>query len=548
MLNPGDTVDRFTVESVLGEGGLAIVFRVRHNTLGSLHAFKLLKFQGDAIQKRLVMEGQVQASLRHPNIVAVTDVVFFGERPGLVLEFIDGPSLESWLATHEPTVEEAEVLFSGILAGVARAHRAGLVHRDLKPGNILLDSTDGAVTPKVTDFGIAKALADEGNRSHTRTGVAMGTPQFMAPEQIRSTKDVDQRADIWALGCILYQLVTGRLPFDADDIIELYSSIGAGRYIAPEKLVPSLPPRVGDAIRGCLTVDLERRIPDCETLRQVLGAPTAEVTVTGTQRIGSTLSRALPTNTPWKVPDGTRPAPDTLPLVGARTQDEAPESVGPSAAPIAGALEIDTWGEAQEAPRTPKKPPVRAESRRLGLIVGLVGLAGLALVSGAAGVYLLLSRQEAARPPEVAPLVPPIATSAPAASSEGPAVAPREEPAATKPELVSAPVKAASLKASAPSAKPAHAETAHAETAATAASAEPTPSTGRVAVSGEVQSVVLRSGSKSRSTGQVPVGTYTATVTFAGRDPIEVPAFEVGADETVTLVCNAAFVNCRVSR
>lgn len=192
VLETGQTVERFTVEAKLGEGGMAAVYRVRHNTLGSYHALKLLKVANPDIKRRLVEEGRVQASLHHPNIVAVTDVLVVEGQPGLLMELVDGPTLEEWLWSNRPTLEQAEALFRGVVAGVGRAHRAGLVHRDLKPGNILLDLADGMVIPKVTDFGLAKILADEdGGHSQTRSGVTLGTPQFMAPEQIRNAKTVD---------------------------------------------------------------------------------------------------------------------------------------------------------------------------------------------------------------------------------------------------------------------------------------------------------------------------------------------------------------------
>ena len=161
MIETGQTVERFTVEAKLGEGGMATVYRVRHNTLGSYHALKLLKSSNADVRRRLVEEGRVQASLHHPNIVAVTDVLIVEGQPGLLMELVNGPTLEQWLWQNRATLEQAEALFRGIVAGVGRAHRAGLVHRDLKPGNVLLDVADGMVIPKVTDVCLAKILLDE---------------------------------------------------------------------------------------------------------------------------------------------------------------------------------------------------------------------------------------------------------------------------------------------------------------------------------------------------------------------------------------------------
>jgi serine/threonine-protein kinase len=272
VLKPGDTLDRFTVEALLGEGGMAAVYRLRHNTLGSAHALKLLRVRGDEIRQRMDVEGRIQASLRHPNIVAVHDVLVVGGQAGLVMELVDGPSLEDWLVGHEPSIEEALGLFRGIVAGVARAHREGLVHRDLKPGNVLLAPADGGLfVPKVTDFGLAKVLGQ--GMSQTRTGVALGTPQYMAPEQVRNAKDVDRRADVFALGCILYHLVVGARPFDGPDIVEIYAAICSARYRAPDAARPGLPPRVVEVIRCCLELDREARYPDGDALSAALYGP-----------------------------------------------------------------------------------------------------------------------------------------------------------------------------------------------------------------------------------------------------------------------------------
>ncbi|MCA9493822.1 MAG: serine/threonine protein kinase, partial [Myxococcales bacterium] len=208
-LRSGDVIAQYTVESLLGQGGMAVVYKVRHNTLESHHAMKLLTVQGRSISQRLVQEGRVQARLRHPNIVAVTDYVEHDGRPGLVMEYVDGPSLQEWLAKHgRPDPEVAEQWFRAVVGAVAHAHAQGLVHRDLKPGNVLLQPVGDELVPKVADFGIAKVLVDDGVASavSTRTGLPMGSPPYMAPEQIRSAKDVDRRADVFSLGCILYEL------------------------------------------------------------------------------------------------------------------------------------------------------------------------------------------------------------------------------------------------------------------------------------------------------------------------------------------------------
>ena len=270
-LERGDTVDRYTVEKLLGAGGTALVYRVRHNRLGTRHALKLLTIHGESIRRRLLQEGKAQALLGHLNIVAVTDVVDVGGNPGLLMEYIDGPSLEDALLEYRLTMADAETLFMGVLAGVRAAHERGIVHRDLKPANVLLDPTDAGFVPKVADFGLAKAIRGKPLRQgSTRQGVAMGTPSYMAPEQIRDAGNVDERADMFSLGCILYEVITRRRAFPGEDTLDIYNNIALGRYVPARRLMPDLPDRLEQAIRGCLQVDKNKRIPDCDTLKAVL--------------------------------------------------------------------------------------------------------------------------------------------------------------------------------------------------------------------------------------------------------------------------------------
>jgi serine/threonine protein kinase len=268
LLKPGQEVDRYVVEAIIGAGGTATVYKVRHRELDTAYALKVLSLLSPSIRRRTLQEGKVQASLKHPNIVAVYDVLEIADAPGLLMEYVQGPSLEVALERFKFTPQQAEVLFRGILEGVREAHNFGLVHRDLKPANVLLADTAKGVVPKVTDFGIAKVVENDGG-NHTRAGVAMGTPQYMAPEQIRDARSVDARADIFSLGCLLYELLTHRRAFPYDDIVKVYNAVCDGEFVPPRELVPDLAPRLENAILGCLVVDRDRRIPDCATLRDV---------------------------------------------------------------------------------------------------------------------------------------------------------------------------------------------------------------------------------------------------------------------------------------
>ncbi len=269
-LKPGDRVDRFVVEKLIGIGGTATVYRVRHEQLGTLHALKILALQSDTIRERLLTEGQAQAALQHPNVVAVTDILDLDGQPGLLMEYIDGPSLEQALETYPFTLDDLEALFMGILDGVDAAHALGLVHRDLKLANVLLAPSPQGFVPKVTDFGLAKVLHNPSGTTATQTGVAMGTPGFMAPEQIRDAGKVDRRADLFSLGCMLYEMVSGERTFPGDQVVQIYIDVTRAKFIPIREHVPDLPVRFEQAIHGCLQRDPDDRIPDCTTLRQVL--------------------------------------------------------------------------------------------------------------------------------------------------------------------------------------------------------------------------------------------------------------------------------------
>ena len=207
----------YRLERQIGEGGMASVWLARHPALGKLAAVKVLDpllTRNPSLVDRFIEEARIQVRLEHPNIVKVENVST--EPLAMVMEYVDGSSLDASMGPRVGPVPVASVLnlWRPILSAIEYAHARGVVHRDLKPANILI-TRDGV--PKVLDFGIAKVLAGHGR---TRTGAWMGTPAYMAPEQIRSPKDVDAQADIYALGVMLYEIAAGRRPFDtgeADD-------------------------------------------------------------------------------------------------------------------------------------------------------------------------------------------------------------------------------------------------------------------------------------------------------------------------------------------
>jgi serine/threonine-protein kinase len=273
VLSPGTQVERYEVLDLLGEGGLARVYRVRHTQLGTIHALKLLTLKRDGLAARLLLEGRIQAQLRHPNIVVVSDVVQYEGQPGLIIEYVEGPTLDDWLRTHgPPSVDECLRLFAGVLAAVRAAHASGVLHRDLKPANVLMQGKRPVA--KVADFGIAKvaqgAEVAPAPRGQTRAGVAMGTPGYMAPEQFNDAAGVDARADIFALGTILYELLTGHPAFSGDTLLDTLNAVAEGRYRPLPELNPDVPPHVAAAVARAVIANADRRFPDCDAFAVAL--------------------------------------------------------------------------------------------------------------------------------------------------------------------------------------------------------------------------------------------------------------------------------------
>ncbi len=288
ILEPGQEIERFVVEGVLGEGGMAAVYRVRHQTLGSMYALKVLSIPSKSVRNRMLQEGRIQAAMRAANIVQVQDVLDVGGMMGLLMEYVKGPSLAAYLKEYQLSLDDALRVFGGVLAGVEVAHDKGLIHRDLKPANILLHLADDGLWPKVTDFGIAKGSESADPVDVTRPGSTMGTPAYMSPEQIQDASKVDARADIWSLGCLLYEVCCHRRVFGGDSILDILNAVVRGEFERPEVVDPNLPPRVIRAINGCLRFDPEDRFPDVRSLAAALAG------VDSCGSVGEVLERHLP--------------------------------------------------------------------------------------------------------------------------------------------------------------------------------------------------------------------------------------------------------------
>ncbi len=500
MLTVGSIVDRYRVEAALGSGGMASVFLVRHTVLGSLHALKVLHVTSPALRERLVREGQLQARLRHPNLVTVTDMIHVEGAPALVLEYVDGPTLAEFIAGGRPELDEALRLFDGIAGGVEHAHAAGILHRDLKPANVLIATRGEAVVPKVADFGLAKAVDASLEEGGTRTNTAMGTPQYMAPEQIRNARDVDARADIFALGCLLYELVCARAAFEGPDTLAVWNAITAGSYPRPGTVHPDLPERVVHAIEACLQPDPEFRPTTVRRLRQIL--------------------------------DGAPP--------------DAPGEARPTAVPVA----VLGEGPPSTIAPSPRAPPTMAVEPGAGVDAGsslgrvfrrpliLFGVGVLAVGAAVAGVGTFGGPENAETPALTETPTEPAPTSR---LDEG--TSPAEAPTPAASTLAAAPA----TRAPAVPAPAAPATVPAAPTASKRSTAATTAQSRGLRVEGDAASAWIEADGRALGRGPVDPGTYTIRYAFEGVEGVQsIPGVRFDAAELKVIVCDRRFVQCKL--
>lgn len=278
LLEPGDRVGDLIVERWLGEGGVATVYAVRHEELDQLYAIKILRDPRGEARRRFVREARILAELVHPNIVTVHNFVTVEGADAIVIDYFSGGSLAQWLESNRPSRELGLRIFRGACAAIAHAHERGVVHRDLKPANILLGLSEAGEVERVvvSDFGVAKALDISGARDSgsllTQTGRVIGTPAYMAPEQLEGAAEVGPAADIFSLGVILYELLSGSRPFDEGNVFALADAIRAGKYQPLRERAPDVPAPLCELVDEMLCVDPEQRTSDAAHLLERLEA------------------------------------------------------------------------------------------------------------------------------------------------------------------------------------------------------------------------------------------------------------------------------------
>jgi serine/threonine protein kinase len=446
-LAPGDILDgKYEIQRVLGKGGMGLVLGAMHVALRQPVALKLLlpKSLEDATTvSRFEREARAAAMLKSEHVARVIDVGrITNGSPYMVMELLEGGDLEQVVDSAGPLAPDIAVNYIlQACEAIAEAHALGIIHRDLKPHNLFLARrVDGEAHVKVLDFGISK-LPNEEEKALTRTTDVMGSPLYMAPEQLRSAREVDPRADVWALGAILFRLVTGRTPFDGETMAQLCARVLVEAPRPIRKLRPDIPEGLAQIIEHCLEKEPERRFGSVAELARALDPFSANTTlVRAADRVLAIATRPPPSS--HSVP----PSPVSVPPVSQGTVRLAAHH---------GAL----TGKSLPAIAASEPPPTKKKGRSGVAIAIAVAIVGL----GAGGWSMRGKWQKPEIPPPPAPAVsaPPVVSETVPVPSVIPSVTPSATPSAEpshKPSTIKKPIvpkKPAPSTSSAPAPAPA---------------------------------------------------------------------------------------------
>jgi serine/threonine-protein kinase len=415
---------KFRVEKVLGAGGMGVVVAARHVELRQRVALKFLlpSALGSAEHtERFLREAQAVVRLKSEHVAKVLDIGRLDDgAPYIVMEFLDGSDLSQYLAAQGPLpVEEAVSYVLQACEALAEAHALGIIHRDLKPQNLFLTRRpDGRAHVKVLDFGISKTISatSQAPLSLTRTSTIIGSPLYMSPEQMRSGKSATERSDLWSIGVIMYELLTGRVPFMAETMPDLCFKVAQDVIIPPIDLRADIPLALSDVILRCLERDVDKRVANVAELAVALEPFVPEPQRGAAGRVSTVLR--IQTMRPH-VANGA-PSAHPKPVVGAATGSSA-------------------WGKTQSVPVT--------RGRKMAIVAAGVAAAAIAValtVIAVRGSGVTETRSPGATPSAIASASassppPPAAVLAPVA----PAVAVGVEPVASPAIAASASTSAA---------------------------------------------------------------------------------------------------------
>ena len=282
-LGAAAVIDRFELGERVGAGGMGTVYRATDRMTGATVAVKLLREVRPADVERFRKEGALHAQLSHPAIVRYVDHgVTSSGQPYLATEWIDGPTLHSWLAAGPISVDDALTLLRRVAAALGAAHARGIVHRDVKPSNVICPGGRLAEA-KLLDFGIARRADDV--HGLTQTGVIVGTPGYLSPEQARADRNIDPRADVFGLGCLAYECVSGKRPFAGEHVMAIRLRVLLSVPPPLAEVAPSVPRWLADLIHAMLAKAPDGRPADGAAVLTALG--------------GAAIPAAAPSPTAW---------------------------------------------------------------------------------------------------------------------------------------------------------------------------------------------------------------------------------------------------------
>ncbi len=420
----GTIIDgKYQIVAPLGEGGMGVVVAAMHLQLRETVALKFLRLDEGRnlsdLRSRFRREAQICAKVRNEHIVRVIDVGTFGDAEYMVMEHLVGTDLRRLQKETVPfPLERAVDILVQICDGLAAVHAHGIVHRDLKPSNIFVTKgSDGTELVKILDFGISKwtAAPETPDDDLTKTGAVLGSPKYMAPEQLFGSSTVDARADIWSIGAILYELVTGQAPFHQPSFARLCAELASGEPPEPPNLYrDALPEELDAAIMLCLQPNPDERLPNVAVLA---GELLAAMKRDGADTVRARLSNVL----------GNTPGDDAMKSGQYVTQSL---SVRLSVAPTATAVTQPALAPPPVAAQPPLRRGIWIAAAAAGIvIVAQVGIRAMGQPSTAAQVVAapreapavtLGAAPESSAPP---PLVAPVVTVAPIASAPKPVLA-----------------------------------------------------------------------------------------------------------------------------
>jgi serine/threonine-protein kinase len=401
-------VGRYRLETMLGQGGMGTIWRAQHLVLNAPVAVKVIDrtvIPDEETLSRFMREAQSAAALRSPHVVQILDYGIDGKVPFMAMELLEGENLAQRIKrVKRLTPADTARILSHIGRAIARAHEAGIVHRDLKPENVFLVKNEDEEIAKVLDFGVAKIerhALEEGTR--TRTGSILGTPFYMSPEQAQGNRTVDSRSDLWSMGVIAFECLTGKRPFYSDGLGDLVLAICV-REIPQPSAVASVPIGFDAWWNRAVARDPEKRFQSAreltDALREALGLEPRD-----NSRDGLRAAPAVEVTSAPDAPDTARDTPPTDPVPGLRPSSafthspvtvRADEVAEPHAATIVASAPGDVpalterqFGITQKSP--PSAAP-RPSSDGTGLVIGVAAAA--LFVGLLAGVMLLRGQRD----------------------------------------------------------------------------------------------------------------------------------------------------------